>query len=732
MNCLAQDISALLAILAGTGAPYNIEKIKSAFEFAKELHAGQTRKSGEPYISHPIAVAEIAASLKLDTDAICASLLHDTIEDCPGKVDLAQIKRRFGEDTAIIVDGVTKLISLPYADRDEQKTENLRKMFLAMSKDLRVIFIKLCDRLHNMRTLSSHDEEKQRLIALETMYVFAPLAHRLGIHKIKAELELLALQYLDPIGFDEVKREVDKKYGQNKDFLLKAQDTIKNKLKTQNFQFSIEGRVKSIYSMYKKMYNQHKSFNEIYDFYAIRILVNNELECYTVLGLIHEMFKSMPGRFKDYISTPKPNLYRSLHTTVIGRDGIPFEVQIRTWEMHAEAQYGLAAHWKYKTGAQGDVNLDKKLHWIHTLLESEGDVADPDDFIRPLKIDIFQDETFVFTPKGDVVNLPAGATGIDFAYAIHTEVGNKMVGLKINGTIAPIDTALETGQIVEVITSNATRGPKRNWLNSVKTSEARNKIRQWYKKEQREENILYAKSEVDKMFRKLKGIQSEDERNEVLSNIAKRERFNSTDELLNAIGYGGVSLSKITQKIKLEIDRINVGDTTQTTKQVLTESTGDLTNLTGGVIVDELDNCKVKYAKCCNPLPGDSIIGFITRGHGISIHKYTCSNVVAGLANLETRDRFLSASWTKKSLEAVVASFESQINIVSFNTVHLLADISNALADMHVGVLSISSRMIDEDHILLIMTVKTRNTEHLNSIVSKLKRLPDITRVTRA
>ncbi len=729
---MSQDISALLAMIAGSGIAYNVDKIKDAYEFSKELHEGQFRKSGEPYITHPIAVAEIAMSLKLDTDAICACLLHDTLEDCPGKVELNDIKKRFGDDTALIVDGLTKLIALPYSDRDEQKIENLRKMFLAMSKDLRVIFIKLCDRLHNMRTLSSHDEEKQRIIALETMHVYAPLAHRLGIHKIKAELEMLALLYLDPIGYNEVSEDIDRRYGQNKDFLIKAQDLIRQKLKTQSFDFSLEGRVKSIYSMYKKIYNQHKSFDEIYDFYAIRVIVNTELECYTVLGLIHEMFKSMPGRFKDYISTPKPNLYRSIHTTVIGRDGIPFEVQIRTREMHNEAQYGLAAHWKYKSGVKSEIDIDKKLQWIHTLLENDDHVGDPDEFIRPLKVDIFQDETFVFTPKGDVVNLPSGATGIDFAYAIHTQVGNKMVGLKINGAIAPIDSQLHTGQIVEVITSNATRGPKRDWLDIVQTSEARNKIRQWYKKEQREENILYAKGEIDKTFRKLKCNLEEAQRNELLATLAKRQGFTQVDELLNAIGYGGVSMEKFAQKIKTELDRLASADVTQTTIQTLSESASEHAGLSSGVIVEELDNCKVKYAKCCNPLPGDAIIGFVTRGHGISIHKYTCTNVVAGLADPESRNRFLSASWTKKSLETMVASFESQINILAVNSVGLLAEVANALADMHVGILSVSSRMVDDDRIVMNMTVKTRNADHVNSILSKLKKLPDITRVSRA
>ena len=471
-------IDRLLFILENTGKKYNIEKITKAYEYAKQLHEGQYRKSGEEYICHPVAVAEIVAGLELDTDSICAALLHDTLEDCADKIDIEKIKKEFGPQVAELVDGLTKLVQIRIEDKEDAHMESLRKMFLAMAKDVRVIFIKLADRLHNMRTLDAQPENKRRTIALETMHVYAPLAHRLGMQRIKQELENLALSYLDPIGYEEVSADIERKFGENRDFINKTRKLIHEKMNENGIKCTLEGRVKSVYSIYKKMYNQNKSFDEIYDFYAIRIIVNTELECYTALGIIHEMFNSMPGRFKDYISIPKPNMYRSLHTTVIGRDGIPFEVQIRTWEMHQIAEYGIAAHWKYKSGDKGDGDLDRKLEWIAKLIENESSTADPDEFIDALKIDIFQDETFVFTPKGDVITLPQNANCIDFAYHIHSAVGNRMIGAKVNGMIVPIDRKLNNGEIVEIITSSASKGPSRDWLKVACTSEARAKIRQ--------------------------------------------------------------------------------------------------------------------------------------------------------------------------------------------------------------------------------------------------------------
>ena len=463
-------IENILRTVQASDKHYDIEKIERAYIYAKTMHAGQYRVSGEPYISHPVAVAEIVASLGLDTDSICAAFLHDTVEDCPDKTSIEIIRARFGDDVAMLVDGLTKMKVINVEDKEEANIENIRKMLLAMSKDIRVIFIKLCDRLHNMRTLDAKPEPKRRSTALETMYVYAPLAHRLGMQRIKQELENLALSYLDPIGYAEVSNDIERKYGQNQNFIENTKAYVSEKLSEYGINFTLEGRVKTVYSIYRKMYKQNKSFDEIYDFYAIRIIVDTELECYTALGVIHELFRSIPGRFKDYISTPKPNMYQSLHTTVIGRDGIPFEVQIRTREMHQVAEFGIAAHWKYKSGAKSKEEIDQKLEWISKLIDTENGAADSEDFMQALKIDIFSDETFVFTPKGDVIALPQGATVIDFAYAIHSQVGNRMVGAKINGMITPIDRVPQTGDIVEILTSSSAKGPSRDWLKIVKTS----------------------------------------------------------------------------------------------------------------------------------------------------------------------------------------------------------------------------------------------------------------------
>lgn len=737
MDITNVNMQDFLAELTQKNPNYDIEKIKSAYIYAEKIHQGQFRKSGEAYISHPVSVALIVASLELDGDSICAALLHDTIEDQPDKTSLEEIKQKFGQGVADLVDGLTKLVSIPFEDKEEEHIENLRKMFLAMSKDLRVIFIKLCDRLHNMRTLSSHTESKQRLIALETMHVYAPLAHRLGMQKIKQELEKLALLYLDPVGYDEVKSCIEEKYGENRDFLERAQNSIREKLTEQKIHFGIEGRVKSIYSMYKKMFTKNKNFNEIYDFYAVRVLVDDELTCYTVLGIIHELFSSVPGRFKDYISMPKANMYKSIHTTVMGHDGIPFEVQIRTWEMHKTAEFGIAAHWQYKSSANPDESLAKKLEWIHTLLENEKDAAeDSDDYLRPLKIDLFEDEIFVFTPKGDVIALPSGSNPIDFAYAIHTAVGNKMVGAKINGVIATIDTELQTGQIVDILTSNSSKGPNRDWIKLVKTSEARNKIKQWFKREKREENIENAKKEIDKLFHRFGIPYTEEQRDEIVLAVAKRTAsYTEVDDFYNAIGYGGLSLSKVENKLKTEFEKLlRPEDTTKKDVKIVTpdKKKSSLTNAQS-VIVETVDNCHVKFAKCCNPLPGDHIIGFITRGFGISIHKYDCKNVLQGLKNEDNKDRWVSASWSQSARDSVESNFDALLNILVRDEIGMLAEITAALAEMHVGILSISSHSVSGSNESMLITIKirTKNTDHYNSILSRIKKIRNVIDVTR-
>ena len=728
------NIKRLLGILAATGKNYDTEKIVRAYEYAAKLHEGQFRVSGDPYISHPIAVAEIVAGLELDTDSICAALLHDTVEDCSEQTNCKEIEKQFGEDVALLVDGLTKIVAMQVEDKEEAHIENLRKMLLAMSKDVRVIFIKLCDRLHNMRTLGAKPENKQRITALETMQVYAPLAHRLGMQKIKQELENLGLEYLDPIGHHEVKNDIEKKYGQNRDFIEKVRALVDEKLCENEINFTLEGRIKSVYSIYKKMYTQNKSFDEIYDFYALRVIVNTELECYTVLGIIHEMFNSIPGRFKDYISTPKPNMYRSLHTTVIGRNGVPFEVQIRTWDMHHIAEYGVAAHWKYKSGDRSKEDIDKKLEWIARLIETEDGTRDPDEFMNAIKTDIFHDETFVFTPKGDVIALPLGATVIDFAYSIHSAVGNKMTGAKINGMIVPIDRVPQNGEIVEILTSASSKGPSRDWLKIVKTSEARTKIRQWFKKEKRADNIVVGKAMIDAEFKKYAYACSEAQKNEIVFNVASRTGFNSNEDLYNTLGYGGLSISKIAIKLKDEFERVVKPDEEPiitNAEQVKVASKPKNIKSNSGIIVDGEYGCSVKFAKCCNPLPGDSVIGFVTKGYGISIHKSDCPNVIEGKKKLENADRWVEAHWELPNAATRNSVYEALIQIYAYNTIMLIADITTALADMKVSILQINSQKKSNDEIIINLKVSCKNIDHYRSIVSRLKDLNGVESVTR-
>ncbi len=723
-------IDKLLLTLEKTGKNYDIEKIKKAYLFARELHEGQFRYSGEAYISHPVAVAEIVASLELDTDSLCAALLHDTVEDCG--VDIAKIKAKFGSDVADLVDGLTKLVQIPFADKEDEHIENLRKMFLAMSRDVRVIFIKLCDRLHNMRTLGVKVDDKRRQTALETMHVYAPLAHRLGMQRMKQELENLALGYLDPIGYEEVKNDIEQKYGRSRDFIERARAQIADKLTESGITFSLEGRVKSVYSIYRKMYEQNKSFVEIYDFYALRVIVDTEPECYAVLGIIHDMFKMIPGRFKDYISTPKPNMYRSLHTTVIGRNSIPFEVQIRTWEMHRIAEYGVAAHWKYKSGEnESREDIDLKLNWIAKLIDAEDDTRDPDEFLRALKIDILHDETFVFTPKGDIITLPLGATVIDFAYAIHSEVGNKMTGAKINGMIVPIDRIPQNGEIVEILTSATSKGPSRDWLKIVRTGEARTKIRQWFKKEKRTENIAVGKIELDREFKRYSRPCTEAQKAEILTNVAHRIGIQELDDLYNTVGYGGMPVAKLSPKLRDEFDRIVKPEETPITEAELIKTVAPLKPKRGGagVIIDGVEGLAFKFAKCCNPLPGDNLIGFITKGYGVSIHKRDCPNVTGSVLNPDYAGRWVAAHWDGGVTDTNV--FVAALCVFAEPDIRLLADITSALADMKVSLTGIGTRMIDDSQIAVNLTVACKNLDHLKSIQSRLRTVPHVDNVVR-
>ena len=729
-------VAQLLQKLEASGKKYDIEKIRTAGEYAESLHEGQFRVSGDPYISHPVAVAEIVADLGLDTASICAALLHDTVEDCSDKTSLKEVESRFGSEIALIVDGLTKMVAMYIEDKEEAHIENIRKMLLAMSKDIRVIFVKLCDRLHNMRTLGVKADAKRRSTALETMYVYAPLAHRLGMQKVKQELENLCISYLDPIGYEEIQKYIDNKYGANVGFIENIRDIVEKKLSENGIHFELAGRIKSAYSIYRKMYDQNKAFDEIYDFYAMRIIVDTELECYTSLGLIHEMFKSIPGRFKDYISTPKPNMYQSLHTTVIGRDGIPFEVQIRTHDMHHVAEYGICAHWKYKSGEKSRADIDNKLEWISRLIETESDTTDPDEFLNALKTDLFQDETFVFTPKGDVISLPQGSTVIDFAYAIHSGVGNSMVGAKINGMIVPIEKAPKTGDIIEILTSSSSKGPSRDWLNIVKTSEARTKIRGWFKKEKRPENIVTGKNMVDAEFKRWTRSFTEAQRNEVVTTVGQRLGYMSADDLYNTLGYGGIALTKVAGKFKDEYERTfaTAADTApveeMTVEQVKTVAPKNIKS-NGGIIVDGLDGCLVKFARCCNPLPGDSVMGFITRGHGVSVHKADCPNVKLGLENAENAGRWVNAHWEERKGTGGTDYYEAQISIYVVDRMGIIADITIALSDMKVQLLQINTLKNGTDGGIINLKISCKNVEHYRSIVSRLKSIDSVVDITR-
>ena len=728
-------LNSLFSTLENSGKKYDLEKIKTAFDYADMLHEGQMRVSGEPYISHPVAVAEIVVGLGLDTDSVCAALLHDTVEDCSDKTDLDQIRSRFGEDVAMLVNGLTKLVAIRIEDKEEAYMENIRRMLLAMSKDIRVIFIKLCDRLHNMRTLQVKRDEKRRTTALETMHIYAPLAHRLGMQRMKQQLENLALQYLDPVGYGEVEQDIQKKYGINQNLIEHLKEYISAELTRHEIPFELKGRVKTVYSIYRKMYNQNKSFDEIYDFYAVRIIVDTELQCYTALGIIHELFKSIPGRFKDYISTPKPNLYQSLHTTVIGRDGIPFEVQIRTKEMHQIAEYGIAAHWKYKSGERAKADVDEKLKWIAKLIDAENEATDTEEFMDAFKIDIFHDEIFVFTPKGDVISLPQGSTLIDFAYSIHTAVGNKMIGAKINGMIAPIDRVPQNGDIVEILTSNATKGPSRDWLGIVKTSEARNKIRQWFKQEKKAENIVVGKEIVSNEFARFRAVASDTERDAIVETVAKRIGMNSGDDIYNALGYGGMFITKIATKLREEYDRVQKEKNPEpvvTPETLVTAPEQRHQKVKGGVLIDGEPGYEVKFAKCCNPLPGDSIIGYITRGYGVSVHKMDCPNVKSSLNDPEERNRWVKAEWNEYEPAAGAKTvYEVMMHLVVSDRISLLADISATLADMRVQIMSVNTKKSLNGTMELNMSVGCNDVGHYNMIVARLKQIRDILSITR-
>ena len=718
------------------------QRLFAAFTYADAEHHGQLRKSGEPYIIHPLAVADIVADLGLDVDSVIAALLHDCIEDTNATHD--EIAKKFGAPVAALVEGVTKLTRVQYVSKEEEQMENLRKMLMAMAQDIRVILIKICDRLHNMRTMEYQSPKKQREKSLETMEIYAPLAHRLGMQKLKWELEDLSLRYLDPVGYKEIEEEMAKRSAAHEEFLASIQLRIQQRLEQEGIRCKVYGRVKHTYSIYRKMFAQNKTLDEIFDLYAFRVIVDDIPECYNVLGCIHDMFKPVLGRFKDYIGTPKPNMYQSLHTTVIGREGIPFEVQIRTWAMHQTAEYGVAAHWKYKQGmANKKLGSEQDFEWVRKLLESQQD-TDAEEFVRTLKVDMFADEVFVFTPNGDVKSLPAGATPIDFAYNIHSAVGNGMVGAKVNGRMVPYDTPLKNGDIVEVITSKNAKGPSRDWLKIAKSNEARNKIRQWFKRERREENIATGRALFEAELKHMKIPMTAITAEDVLPHILHKVRFGTLDELYASIGYGGTTAVKSVARIKDELARLGrlqaekaAAAAKTTAESVIVPGSTAQTPTSGqvkpkhsdsGIIVEGLGNCLVKFAKCCTPVPGDPVIGFITRGYGVSVHRSDCPNAAPEKRKPEEADRWVKVSWVESSLP----NYKTALELSSKDRDGLTLDVAMALSAAKVKVNALTARSLPDGHASINIVVEVKDKEELATVINKLNNIQGVYHVARA
>ena len=713
----------LKALLLASDRDFDMEKIDKAYQFALESHGDQKRRSGVPYILHPVSVAYILVELGMDTESIVASLLHDVVEDTP--VGLEEIKKLFGIEVPKLTDGVTKLGRIPYSSREEQQAENLRKMLIAMADDIRVIIIKLADRLHNMRTIEFMPDQKRRDKALETMEVYAPIAHRLGIRALKEEMEDISLRYLDPIGYHEIESALAMKSGEREEFINKIKKQIYDRVSSVIPNVHLEGRVKSINGIYRKVFVQGKSMEEIYDIYAVRVIVDSLNDCYNVLGMIHDMYRPIPNRFKDYISTPKPNLYQSLHTTVLGKEGVPFEVQIRTWEMHHTAEYGIAAHWKYKLGLTKSDSFEQRLMWVRQMLENQQDTVDSTELVRTIKTDLAPEEVFVFTPKGDVISLPIGSTVIDFAYAIHSAVGNRMIGAKVDGRIVPIDYKVKTGEIIDVLTTKEeSHGPSRDWLKIVKTSEARNKIRQWFKKEKREENIIEGKAEIEREFRR-NGIElPEPEMKAFLEEIATHQHCQTVEDLYAALGYGGIQLWRLMPRIRDNYNKIK--KPVEESQEVRYQKAPS--KATGGVIIDGIDNCLIKFSKCCNPLPGDDIIGFITRGYGVSIHKRSCTNVPKDISKAAEPERWVNARWAGD----IQDEFESTLEILASDRTGLLADLTNQLSSMHIFIHALNSRELKDNNAIIYATITVNGLEHLKSVISRLSNISGIISIGRS
>lgn len=703
----------------------NTSMVRRAYEFARDLHSNQFRVSGESYINHPVQVCCILFELGMDTETLCAGLLHDIVEDT--ECTCAIIAKEFNQSIANLVDGVTKLGQLSLTTKEEQQTENVRKMLLAMSEDIRVIIIKLADRLHNMRTMDCMPEKNRRFKSLEVMEVYAPIAHRLGMRKVKEELEDLSLHYLDPIACAEIEKTLLMKKNDREEFIKTIQTRIIERLALHKIAVQIDGRIKSLYGIYRKVYMSGKSFDEVYDIYAVRVIVENDFDCYNVLGVIHDMFTPIPNRFKDYVSTPKPNGYQSLHTTVISKESIPFEVQIRTQEMHYTAEYGIAAHWKYKAGLEHPDKLEQTLAWVRQIIQNQQESEGAEDLIKTIKNDLATDEVYAFTPKGDVKCLPLGSTIVDFAYSIHGQVGNRMMGAKINSRIVSLDTKIKTGNIIEIITTKSpNHSPNREWINIAKTSEARGKIRAWFKKERREENVQNGKADIEREFKKNGIIFTEAQYIEYMTKLAKRQHYETIDDFYAAIGYGGVILSKIIPRIKEEYQKFMkpIEDTAEpiVLKPVDSGKSGSI------VVVEGIPNCEVKLARCCSPVLGDDIVGYITRGHGVSVHKRDCPNMLCLYDSAEHSQRFIGVHWGKT---ATPTNFRATIDIISHNGNSLLVDVGTVLSNSHIPINEMYAKELKNGNANLVLTISIPDIEQLKTIIQKLKKISGIISVER-
>ena len=725
--------------LENTVREYNpgadFKRIRESYEFAKQHHGEQRRKSGELYITHPLAVAQIVAEeLHLDSESIEAALLHDVIEDTDATYD--DVAKLTSPTVADLVEGVSKLTRIQYATKEDEQMENLRKMLIAMSKDIRVILIKISDRLHNMRTMEYQTPAKQKQKSLETMEIYAPIAHRLGMQRMKWELEDLSLKYLDPIGYDEIVSKLDAKRPEYDALMSRTQAQIDQRLNEMGIKHIVYGRMKHPYSIYRKMFSQNKSLDEIFDLFAFRVVVDTVSDCYNVLGVIHDLYKPILGRFKDYIGTPKPNGYQSLHTTVMGNEGIPFEVQIRTTEMHEIAEYGVAAHWKYKQNGQG-AGTEGKYEWVRRLLENQ-EGADAEEFIHSLKVDMFSDEVFVFTPNGDVQNLPAGATPIDFAYAIHSAVGNRTIGAKVNNRIVTLDHVLKNGDIVEILTSKNAKGPSRDWMKIAKSNEARSKIRQWFKKEKRDENIANGRSAFDAELRHC-GIAMKDVLDpEFLPVLLKKVAYPTLDDLYAAIGYGGFTAQKAVSRIQGELQRRQqqrqqeqmlaeaVAEPKEDPKPADTPKQPKAVKSEQGIIVEGLDNCLVKFSKCCTPVPGDDIVGFITRGYGVSVHRADCPNA-SEEKRKEQPDRWIHVSWGTDTND----SYPTTIEAVCKDRLNLLLDISSALSTTKTFVLGLNTRSTEDGFAIIRIEIQIKDGAQLSTLMNKLHQISGVLQVNR-